>query len=269
MKSIFMSLSPAMMALVATIFTWLATAAGAAMVFFFRGEIKKSILDAMLGFASGVMIAASFFSLLAPSIDMAKAQGVVSWIPAAVGFLLGGAFLLLTDRLVPHMHPSDDHAEGPSSHLRSSILLVLAVTIHNIPEGLAVGVAFGAVGALGPSAIPGAWILAFGMALQNFPEGMAVSIPLKRSGLSTWKSFLYGQGSGFVEPIFGFLGALAISKITPILPYALSFAAGAMIYVVAEELIPEANSKEDHSDVATLGVMLGFTLMMILDVALG
>ena len=269
MIDFFLSLSPAMMALIATIFTWLATAAGAAMVFFFRGEIKKTILDAMLGFASGVMIAASFFSLLQPSVEMAEEQGMISWLPAVVGFLAGGAFLLFTDRIIPHQHPGEEETEGPPSNLRSSILLVLAVTIHNIPEGLAVGVAFGAVGSLGPSAIPGAWILAMGMALQNFPEGMAVSIPLKREGLSTWKSFIYGQASGIVEPIFGFLGALAISRITPILPYALSFAAGAMIYVVAEELIPEANSKENHSDVATIGVMLGFALMMVLDVALG
>lgn len=265
----FVNLSPPVMALIATIVTWLATAAGAAMVFFFRGEIKRSILDAMLGFASGVMIAASFFSLLLPSVEMAEAQGMISWVPAVIGFLGGGAFLLLMDRIIPHQHLSEDEAEGPDSDLRSSFLLVLAVTIHNIPEGLAVGVAFGAVSTLGPSAIPGAWILAMGMALQNFPEGMAVSIPLKRAGLSSWKSFMYGQGSGIVEPIFGFLGALAISRIAPILPYALSFAAGAMIYVVAEELIPEANPKESHSDVATIGVMLGFAVMMALDVALG
>ncbi len=266
----FYSLSPPTMALIATLFTWFATAAGASSVFFFRGEVKKTVLDGMLGFASGVMIAASFFSLLEPSIEMAIEQGVTSWVPAAVGFAGGGVFLYLTDRLVPHLHMSEEEPEGPPSGLKSSILLVLAITIHNIPEGLAVGVAFGAVGTLGPAAIPGAWILAMGMAMQNFPEGMAVSIPLKREGLSNWKAFNYGQLSGAVEPIFGFLGALAVSKITPILPYALSFAAGAMIYVVVEELIPEANChKEHHSDVATIGVMVGFTLMMILDVALG
>lgn len=269
MIGFFYSLSPALMALVATTFTWLATAAGAASVFVFRGEIKKQVLDAMLGFASGVMIAASFFSLLAPSVEMAIEQGVISWVPAAVGFALGGVFLYLMDRLVPHLHISGVTPEGPDSNLKSSILLVLAITLHNIPEGLAVGVAFGAVSSLGPSAVPGAWVLALGMALQNFPEGMAVSIPLKREGLSNWKAFNYGQLSGAVEPIFGFLGAYAVTRITPILPYALSFAAGAMIYVVVEELIPEARCHEDHSDAATIGVMVGFTIMMILDLALG
>lgn len=266
----FYGLSPQTMALIATIFTWLATAAGAATVFFIRGEIKKSLLDGMLGFASGVMIAASFFSLLEPSIEMAIEQGQISWLPAALGFAAGGLFLYLMDRLVPHLHVTDDGPEGPDSNLKSSILLVLAITLHNIPEGLAVGVAFGAISSLGPSAVAGAWVLAMGMALQNFPEGMAVSIPLKKEGLSNWKAFNYGQISGAVEPIFGFLGALAVANIRPILPYALSFAAGAMIYVVAEELIPEAHCGEgDHSDVATAGVMIGFTIMMILDVALG
>lgn len=270
MITFFYNLSPQSMALVATLFTWLATAAGAGMVFFFRGEIRKSVLDGMLGFASGVMIAASFFSLLEPSISMAIELGQISWVPAALGFAGGGLFLYLMDRVVPHLHPSEEEPEGPQSRLKSSALLVLAITLHNIPEGLAVGVAFGAVSRLGPSAIPGAWILALGMAMQNFPEGMAVSIPLKRDGLSNVKAFNYGQISGAVEPVFGYLGALAVAKITPILPYALSFAAGAMIYVVVEELIPEAHChKEHHSDVATLGVMVGFTLMMILDVALG
>lgn len=260
--------SPVTQALFGTLFTWGVTALGAAMVFFFK-KIDKRLFDGMLGFAAGVMIAASFWSLLAPGIDMAEEMGVIPWIPAAVGFLGGGAFLWIVDKSIPHIHPGMSEAEGPSSKLQRSILLVLAITLHNIPEGLAVGVAFGAVASGIPSAsLAGAVALAIGIGLQNFPEGAAVSIPLRREGLSRTKSFLYGQASGVVEPIAAVLGALLVTTMRPILPYALCFAAGAMIYVVVEELIPEAQTNKD-SDIATIGCMVGFTVMMILDVALG
>lgn len=266
----FISLNPIVQALLATLFTWFVTALGASMVFFFK-EIKRNILNGMLGFAAGVMIAASFWSLLAPAIEMAEMAGDTPWIPAAVGFLCGGAFLWLVDKLLPHLHmglPIED-AEGPKTSWQRSILLVLAITLHNIPEGLAVGVAFGAVAAGLPSAtLAGAIALAIGIGLQNFPEGAAVSIPLRREGFSRFKSFFYGQSSGLVEPIAGVIGAAAVLFMRPILPYALSFAAGAMIYVVVEELIPEAQ-QDKNTDVATIGAMLGFAVMMILDVALG
>lgn len=267
----FIELSPVYQALLGTLFTWGVTALGASMVFFFK-TINKRVLNAMLGFASGVMIAASFWSLLAPAIDMAEQNGVIPWIPAFIGFLLGGLFLFAFDRLLPHVHlghPASD-AEGLKSSWQRSVLLVTSITIHNIPEGLAVGVAFGAAA----SGIPGASVyaaiaLALGIGLQNFPEGAAVSVPLRREGFSRKKAFLYGQASGIVEPIAGVLGAAAVIIFTPILPYALSFAAGAMIYVVAEELIPEAQSSKKHSDISTIGVMVGFAVMMLLDVALG
>ncbi|MBP7736391.1 MAG: ZIP family metal transporter [Spirochaetes bacterium] len=262
--------NPVLMALFATLFTWGVTALGASMVFFFK-TINRRVLDAMLGFAAGVMIAASFWSLLSPAIEMAGADGVPPWLPAVIGFLAGGAFLLLIDRVMPHLHlglPMDE-AEGVKTSLRRSILLVLAVTIHNIPEGLAVGVAFGAIAAGLPSAsIAGAVALALGIGLQNFPEGAAVSIPLRREGLSRLKSFWYGQLSGFVEPVSGVCGALLVMAARPILPYALSFAAGAMIYVVVEELIPESQ-QDRNTDLSTIGAMLGFAVMMFLDVALG
>ncbi len=264
------SLNPLFQALLATLFTWGLTALGAATVFFFR-TINRKVLDGMLGFAAGVMIAASYWSLLAPAIEMAAEMGQVSWVPATVGFLLGGAFLLAVDKLLPHLHFGDpaDQAEGIHTQWHRSILLVLAITLHNIPEGLAVGVAFGAVAAGLPAAtMGGAIALALGIGIQNFPEGAAVSIPLRREGLGRFKAFWYGQLSGLVEPVAGVLGAAAVLLIRPILPYALAFAAGAMIYVVAEELIPEAQ-REKHSDVATVGVMLGFAVMMTLDVALG
>jgi ZIP family zinc transporter len=225
----------------------------------------------MLGFAAGVMIAASYWSLLAPAIEMAEESGGPGWVPATVGFLLGGAFLWGVDRVLPHLHlgyPTEE-AEGLPTSWRRSVLLVTAITLHNFPEGLAVGVAFGAAAAGLPSAsIAGAAALALGIGLQNFPEGMAVSVPLRREGMSRGKSFWYGQLSGAVEPIAGVLGAAAVLLMRPILPYALAFAAGAMIYVVVEELIPESQL-ESITDVATVGAMLGFALMMTLDVALG
>lgn len=261
---------PVLQALMATGFTWFLTALGAGLVFFFR-SINRTVLDSMLGFAAGVMIAASFWSLLAPAIEMAEEGDLPSWIPATAGFLLGGAFLWLVDQLLPHLHlglPLEE-AEGVKTSWRRSVLLVLAITLHNIPEGLAVGVAFGALGANLPSAtLAGAVALALGIGIQNFPEGAAVSVPLRREGVSRLKSFWYGQLSGTVEPVAGVLGAAAVILMRPILPYALAFAAGAMIYVVVEELIPESQL-EKSTDVATIGAMLGFAVMMTLDVALG
>ena len=266
----FTGLDPVVQALLATCFTWFMTAAGAGVVFFFS-SINRRVLDSMLGFAAGVMIAASYWSLLAPAIEMAENAGGIAWVPAAVGFLAGGAFLWVIDKILPHLHlglPIEE-AEGISTSWRRSILLVLAITLHNFPEGLAVGVAFGAVAANLPSAdLAGAIALAIGIGIQNFPEGAAVSVPLRREGLSRLKSFMYGQASGIVEPIAGVLGAAAVILMQPILPYALAFAAGAMIYVVIEELIPESQM-DTSTDVATIGAMLGFTVMMTLDVALG
>jgi len=261
-------------AFMATLFTWGVTALGAALVFFFK-TINKKVLNGMLGFAAGVMIAASFWSLLAPGIQLADELGQAAFITAASGFLLGGGFLYLVDKLLPHLHLGLDttDAEGLKTTWQRSILLVLAITLHNIPEGLAVGVAFGAVAAgTGTSAtLAGAVALAIGIGLQNFPEGAAVSVPLRREGFSRKKAFLYGQASGLVEPVAGIFGAFAVLKIQPILPYALAFAAGAMIYVVIEELIPEAQREEGGSktDIATIGAMVGFAVMMVLDVALG
>ncbi|MFV0554315.1 MAG: ZIP family metal transporter [Mangrovibacterium sp.] len=270
MLSNFLQLTPIMQALVATLFTWALTALGAALVFFFK-SINQKVLNGMLGFAAGVMIAASFWSLLNPAIEMAEQAGDAPWIPAVIGFLAGGAFLWAADQLIPHVHlglPRSE-AEGPKTSWRRSVLLVLAITLHNIPEGLAVGVAFGAVAADLPSAsLAGAMALALGIGIQNFPEGAAVSIPLRREGLSRRRSFFYGQASGIVEPIAGVIGAAAVVYMQEILPYALSFAAGAMIFVVVEELIPEAQ-RDKNTDVATIGAMLGFALMMALDVALG
>jgi zinc transporter, ZIP family len=263
----FKGLSPILQALLATCFTWGVTAAGASLVFFFK-KINKKVLDAMLGFASGVMIAASFWSLLAPAIDLSESMGKTPWIPAVIGFLLGGVFLWGADKLLPHVHPGMKKAEGVESSLQRSVLLVLAITLHNIPEGLAVGVAFGAVAAGIPSAsLAAAVALAIGIGIQNFPEGTSVSVPLRGEGMSRGKAFFYGQASGIVEPIAGVIGAVAVILMRPLLPYALAFAAGAMIYVVVEELIP--SSQEGHSDVGTIGAMLGFSVMMLLDVALG
>ena len=266
----FTGLSPVLQALIATLFTWFVTALGAALVFFFK-TINRKVLDGMLGFAAGVMIAASYWSLLAPAIEMAEGGSLPAWIPATTGFLLGGLFLYIADKLIPHLHlgfPMDE-AEGPKTSWHRSILLVMAITLHNIPEGLAVGVAFGALASDLPSAtMAGAVALALGIGIQNFPEGAAVSVPLRREGFSRLKSFWYGQASGMVEPIAGVLGAAAVILIKPILPYALSFAAGAMIYVVVEELIPESQL-EKNTDIATMGAMGGFAVMMTLDVALG
>ncbi|MFZ7134194.1 MAG: ZIP family metal transporter [Eubacteriales bacterium] len=263
-------INPIIQALMGTGFTWFLTALGASLVFFFK-RINRKVLDSMLGFAAGVMIAASFWSLLAPAIEMSEEAGELPWLAPLIGFLLGGLFLKLADSLIPHVHRGKhvDEAEGLKTNWGRSILLVTAITLHNIPEGLAVGVAFGAVAAEIPSAtLPGAVALAIGIGIQNFPEGAAVSIPLRREGLSRMKSFWYGQLSGLVEPIAGMIGAGTVLIMRPLLPYALSFAAGAMIYVVVEELIPEAQTS-GNSDIATMGTMVGFAVMMLLDVALG
>jgi ZIP family zinc transporter len=266
----FTSLTAVPQAMLATGFTWGVTALGASMVFFFK-TINRKVLDGMLGFAGGVMIAASFWSLLAPAIDLAESMGLRPWIPAVIGFLAGGAFLRLVDMILPHLHIEYERseAEGIKTNWKRSILLVLAITLHNIPEGLAVGVSFGAVAAGIPSAgMAGAVALALGIGLQNFPEGAAVSIPLRRDGMSRRKAFWYGQLSGAVEPVAGVIGAATVLIMRPILPYALAFAAGAMIFVVAEEVIPESR-REGNEHIATVGLMLGFAVMMALDVALG
>lgn len=273
MQTWFVSQSPVIQSLLAGLFTWGVTALGAALVFFTR-SVNRRLLDAMLGFAAGVMIAASFWSLLAPSIDMAEAQGVAPWLPAVVGFLLGGVFLRIADGLLPHLHPGAKmkEAEGVPTSWHRATLLVLAITLHNIPEGLAVGVTFGAAAiqldvATGAT-LAAAVALSIGIGLQNFPEGVAVAMPLRGEGISAGKSFWYGQLSGIVEPISAVLGAAAVLAIRPMLPYALAFAAGAMIYVVVEELIPESQ-RHGNTDLATMGAMGGFAVMMLLDVALG
>jgi len=273
MSEWFNEFTPVVQALFATLFTWGVTALGASLVFFFK-SINKKVLNGMLGFASGVMIAASFWSLLSPAIEMAEGGARPAWMVAATGFLAGGVFLYLIDKTLPHLHMGleKSKAEGIKTSWQRSVLLVLAITLHNIPEGLAVGVAFGAAASALPSAsLAGAAALAVGIGLQNFPEGAAVSIPLRREGFSRLKSFLYGQASGLVEPAAGVIGAAAVLSMRSILPYALSFAAGAMIYVVVEELIPEAQQGESGSDtdISSLGCLIGFAVMMILDVALG
>lgn len=267
----FVDLSPVWQALLATCFTWFVTALGAATVFFFK-QVSRKLLDGMLGFAAGVMIAASYWSLLAPAIQMTReTNDAPIWLPAAVGFLAGGAFIRLIDLFLPHLHLGfpTDQAEGFHTKWRRSILLVLAITLHNFPEGLAIGVAFGAVAANYSSAtLAGAVALAIGIGIQNFPEGLAVSVPLHAEGMSRLRSFWYGQSSAIVEPMAGAIGAAAVLLMEPILPYALAFAAGAMIFVVVEELIPESQLGK-NTDIATSGAMLGFVIMMILDVALG
>ena len=271
MIDFFQSFSPITQVLIATSFTWGVTAAGAALVFL-AGTINQRLMDSMLGFAAGVMIAASFWSLLAPGIEMAEQMGQTPWLTAVIGFMGGGIFMRLTDRLLPHLHPglAVDQSEGIKTSWQRSTLLVLAITLHNIPEGLAVGVAFGAVAAGLPSAtIGGAIALAIGIGLQNFPEGTAVSMPLRREGMGKGKSFLLGQASGMVEPVAGVLGALFVLQMQSILPYALCFAAGAMIFVVVEELIPESQRIAANIDLVTMATMAGFSVMMILDVALG
>ena len=267
----FLQLNPVTQALLATMFTWFVTALGAGVVFTFK-KINQKVLDSMLGFAAGVMIAASFWSLLAPAIEMSEEfSSWPSWVPATTGFLAGGLFLAAIDKVLPHLHPGFDldQAEGPKTSWQRSVLLVLAITLHNIPEGLAIGVAFGAVAYGLPSAtIGGAIALAIGIGIQNFPEGTAVSVPLRREGFSRLKAFLYGQASGIVEPIAGVIGALLVLSMQAILPFALAFAAGAMIFVVVEELIPESQLAK-NTDTATISTLAGFAVMMTLDVALG
>lgn len=263
-------MQPILQALLATLFTWGVTALGAAAVFTTR-EVSRKLLDLMLGFAGGVMIAASYWSLLAPAIEMAEGGALPAWFPAVAGFLMGGLFLRGIDMVLPHLHLGfrRDEAEGVKTTWRRSVLLVLAITLHNIPEGLAVGVAFGAASIGIPSAtVAGAVALAIGIGLQNFPEGIAVAVPLRREGLTRLKSFWYGQLSALVEPIAGVIGAAAVVLMRPLLPYALSFAAGAMIFVVVEEVIPESQ-RGGNTDLATMGAMVGFAVMMLLDVALG
>lgn len=266
----FVELNPILQALLATLFTWFVTAAGAAVVFV-ASDLSRKTLDFMLGSAAGIMIAASFWSLLAPAIEMSEGQSIPAWVPATIGFLAGAISLRFADRILPHLHigmPVSE-AEGIHTSWRRTTLLVLAITMHNFPEGLAVGVAFGAVAAGLPSAtLAGAVALALGIGIQNFPEGAAVSMPLRREGVSTGKCFWYGQLSGAVEPIAGVLGASLVLIAQPILPYALAFAAGAMIFVVVEELVPESHLS-GHSHAATSGAIIGFAVMMTLDVALG
>lgn len=261
--------SPILLAAAGTGFTFLMTSLGAAVVFFFRGEIRATFQRVFLGFAAGVMIAASVWSLLIPAIEMAEQQGKIGWVPAAGGFLLGGAFLLLLDRLLPHLHPGSKDPEGPRTSFKRTTMLVFAVTLHNIPEGMAVGLSFALAAQGGATGtLMGAMALALGIGLQNFPEGAAISLPLRQEGLSRTRSFVYGSLSGVVEPIAGVLTVLVAGGVAPLMPWLLSFAAGAMIYVVVEELIPEAQLDE-HSHAGTLGVMGGFLVMMVLDVALG
>lgn len=248
---------------------FLGTTLGAAMVFLLKNEMDKKLEKLLLGFASGVMIAASIWSLIMPAIDMAEEQGKIAWLPPAIGFLFGIAFLLILDTIIPHLHLDSSKPEGPDSKLKKTTMLVLAVTLHNLPEGMAVGVVFaGAMAGNSGITMAGAVALAIGIAIQNFPEGAIISMPLKSEGVSKPRAFIYGMLSGIVEPIGAVITILLTSVVTPILPYILSFAAGAMIYVVVEELIPESQSG-DHSNIGTIGVAIGFTIMMILDVALG
>lgn len=271
LEDFFIRIGPVYAALVATTFTWSVTALGTAFVFFFK-SMRRSIYDAMLGFTGGVMIAASFWSLLAPSITYSeKLYPGYAWMPAAVGFVLGALFLYSLDKLLPHLHINfgEEESEGMKTKWHKTTLLLLAITLHNIPEGLAVGVLFGAAaGGYAQDMIPAAIALALGIGIQNFPEGLAVAMPLRRLGASRFKSFWYGQLSAVVEPVAGVLGAIAVIYIQPFLPFALAFAAGAMIYVVVEEVIPETQ-RDKYTDVAVLGFIGGFTVMMILDVALG
>jgi ZIP family zinc transporter len=264
----FESIDPITGAFIATLFTWGLTALGASLVFFVK-NMNRRLLDGLLGFTGGVMVAASFWSLLAPGIEMSKGEGFVKVIPVAVGFGLGALFIFGLDKVLPHLHINFKESEGIKTPWHRTTLLVLAITLHNIPEGLAVGVLFGGVAAGIPEAsLTGAVALAIGIGIQNFPEGIAVSMPMRRQGASRFKSFWYGQMSAIVEPVAAVIGAVAVTFFTPILPYALAFAAGAMIFVVVEEVIPETQL-ENNTDIATLGFILGFIVMMTLDVALG
>jgi len=267
----FRGIDPVLAAFLATTFTWLVTAAGASLVFFFK-TIHRGWLDGMLGFTGGVMVAASFWSLLTPSIEMSeRLYPGWSWMPAAVGFLSGALFLFFLDKSMPHLHInfSENESEGVKTQLHKTTLLVLAITLHNIPEGLAVGVLFGAAAnGMEGASIAGALALAIGIGIQNFPEGFAVAMPLRRAGASRFRSFWYGQLSAIVEPVAGVLGALLVIYVEPVLPFAMAFAAGAMIFVVVEEVIPETQ-RDKYTDIAVLGFMAGFVVMMILDVSLG
>jgi ZIP family zinc transporter len=266
----FASWPPVLQALVASLFTWGVTALGAAVVFFVR-DVRRSVLDASLGFAAGVMIAASFWSLLNPAIALAEEMGGIAWLPALVGFIAGAGAMRLLDLVLPHIHLFGklEDAEGVRTNWQRTTLLVLAITLHNIPEGLAIGVAFGAVGAGFHSAtLAAAVALAIGIGIQNCPEGTAVAVPLRREGMSRLRAWWYGQMSASVEPVAAVAGALAVGVMRPLLPYALAFAAGAMIFVVVEEVIPESQSG-GHGDIATIGTIVGFAVMMVLDVALG
>jgi len=266
----FETIDPILAALYASLFTWILTAAGAALVFVFKG-MNRALLDGMLGFTGGVMVAASFWSLLAPGIEMSEGEGFVKVIPAVIGFALGALFIFGLDKVLPHLHINfkESEKEGVKTPWHRTTLLVLAIALHNIPEGLAVGVLFGGVAAGIPEAtIGGAVALALGIGIQNFPEGLAVSMPLRRHGVSKFKCFWYGQLSAIVEPIAAVLGAFAVTFFQPILPYALAFAAGAMIFVVVEEVIPETQ-RDKYTDIATLGFIGGFIVMMTLDVGLG
>ncbi len=268
----FSGLSPMMQGLLGSSFTWFVTAMGAAVVFFIK-DVKKGFMDTLLGFTAGVMLAASFWSLLNPAIEMAHAtwSHQWAWVPVAIGFLGGAVFLFSLDQWLPHLHLNEpiEKSEGVKTNWNRTVLLVLAITLHNIPEGLAVGVAFGAVAEGIPGAdLAGAIALTIGIGIQDFPEGLAVSLPLRRFGMSRTKSFLYGQLSGIVEPIAAVAGVALVMIAQSVLPYALAFAAGAMIYVVVEEVIPESQSN-GHNDKATLGLMFGFVIMMALDVGLG
>ena len=277
----FIQQGPIMQALYAGLFTWGLTALGASLVFLFKNSSRK-ILDISLGFTGGVMIAASFWSLLSPAINYVEMQNemglssIPSWIPPAIGFFLGALFLFGLDKIIPHLHiyAKREEAEGVQTNWRKTILLVLAIALHNIPEGLAVGVAFGALsspeltGMNEVFSIGAAIALAIGIGIQNFPEGFAVSMPLRRQGVSRWKSWKWGQMSAIVEPIFAVIGATIVMQVLPILPYALSFAAGAMIFIVVEEVVPESQ-RGGHTDLATMGLIIGFIVMMVLDVSLG
>ena len=266
--SFFENQHPITGAFYATIFTWLMTALGASLVFFVK-KLNRMVLDGLLGFTGGVMVAASFWSLLSPGIEMSPGEGFIKVLPSSIGFVLGALFIFLLDKILPHIHINFKDSEGIKTPWHKTTLLVLAITLHNIPEGLAVGVLFGGVSLGLPEAtISGAVVLALGIGIQNFPEGVAVSMPMRRLGASRIKSFWYGQLSAIVEPLAAVLGAFAVTFFSPLLPYALSFAAGAMIFVVIEEVIPETQ-QDKYTDFATMGFILGFIIMMSLDVALG
>lgn len=271
MIDFFLTFSPVTQAFIATLFTWGVTAAGASLVFF-TNALNQKLMDSMLGFAAGVMIAASFWSLLAPGLEMSEQLGQIPWLTAVIGFMAGGIFMVATDEILSQLNPNQYTSNTPEAKTswQRSYLLVLAITLHNIPEGLAIGVAFGAVAADLPSAtLGGAIALAIGIGIQNFPEGTAVSMPLRREGMGKGKSFFIGQASGVVEPIAAIVGVIFVLNMQNILPYALCFAAGAMIFVVVKELVPESQRKYENTHLVTMATMVGFSVMMVLDVALG